>query len=57
MNQVIGKTIQRDKQLWRVMRGDWYVQCFGWHPTGINPRYSWLHVQDKDVPQDVKEMV
>lgn len=57
MNEIVGKTIQRGKQLWRVARGDWFVQTFGWHPTGPNPRYVWQYVPDDDVPQDLKDMV
>jgi len=56
MAEVVGRTIQHGKQLWRVMRGDWYVQTFGWHPTGVNPRYSWQYVPENKVPKDVKEI-
>lgn len=55
MSEVVGRTIQHGNQLWKVTNGDWYVQTFGWHPTGANPRYSWLFVSQHKVPTDVKE--
>lgn len=59
--KVVSKTIQYGKQHWRLNAdGSWSVLCFGFFittPNARTPRYGWLNVKTKDVPDDVKAMI